>query len=79
MRFSVRSNERLSEKLVILSMCSNPKPDRAFGTVYGQRTIVRAHTGRPKASDLLEAHGWILRVLLEMVVSLIRQPADVFL
>ena len=78
MRFRVRSNKRLAEQLVILCMRSDPEPDRAFGSVDGQRSVVRAHAGRPKTPDFLEADRWILRILLDMAICLVRQPADVF-
>jgi len=55
----------LFDESLILSMCSNPKPNEVITAFRGQRPHPRVHASRPKFANLLKMQGRVRRVGLQ--------------
>ncbi len=72
----VRS-DGLAEQLIVVSVGADPEPDETVSAFHRHCAITASHARRPETPDFLEMKRWILRILLEMFVGLIRELADV--
>ena len=72
----VRSDDGLAEQLVVVSVGADPEPDKTVSALHRHCAIAASHARRPETPDFLEMKRWILRILLEMFVGLIRELAD---
>ena len=73
----VRSDDGLAEQLIVVSVGADPEPDETVSAFHRHCAIAAFHARRPETPDFLEMKRWILRILLEMFVGLIRELADV--
>ena len=73
----VRSDDGLAEQLIVVSVGANPKPDEIVSAFHRDCAIAASHARRPETPDFLEMKRWIMRILLEMFVGLIRELAGV--
>ena len=72
-----RSDDGLAEQLIVVSVGADPEPDETVSAFHRHCAIAASHARRPETPDFLEMKRWILRILLEMFVGLIRELADV--
>ena len=73
----VRSDDGLAEQLIVVNVGADPEPDETVSAFHRHCAIAAFHARRPETPDFLEMKRWILRILLEMFVGLIRELADV--
>ena len=73
----VRSDDGLAEQLIVVSVGADPEPDETVSAFHRHCAIAASHARRPETPDFLEVKRWILRILLEMFVGLIRELAGV--
>ena len=73
----VRSDDGSAEQLIVVSVGADPEPDEPVSAFHCDCAIAASHARRPETPDFLEMKRWILRILLEMLVGLIRELAGV--
>jgi len=56
-------------------MGPDPEPDQTVGRFDGKRSMMRTYTGRPEATNLLDAKRWMPRISLQVRERLIRELA----
>jgi len=57
-------------------MTANPQPDEILTPIYGQGTMMQAHTHRPQVADALEMQRWMSLISLQEFVSAISSLTD---
>lgn len=53
------------EELIMFGMMSDPNPNQSFASFFGNCTILKPDTCRPKETNFLEADGRMPRILFQ--------------
>ncbi len=70
-------NRGLAEQLIVVSVSADPEPHETISAFHSHCAIATSHARGPEATDFLEMKRWVLWILLEMFVGLIRELPDV--
>ena len=73
---TVRSNCLLADDLVVLGVSTNPEPRDSVGNIDPQRAIVKAHTGDPILTYLLELYRGMPRIRIHPLETAVSKFAD---
>lgn len=67
----------LAKQLLVVRMGADPEPDETVSTFHCHRAIAASHARRPETPDFLEMQRWILRIVFEVFVGVIRELPDI--
>ena len=66
------------DQAFVLSMRTNPDPDKTFAVLNGERSVMQTNAGQPQLTNFLQLQRGMVRIGFEQGIVLARQILYVF-